>query len=431
MKQTKLFFFFALCAAIVGFADRAQSQILEKLKEKVKEKVEKKADEKVDEAIDKALEDKKAAEKDSADTAAGKKGGASKTGDNNAVNATSQADFRSFSKFDFVPGEQVIYFEDFTQDAVGDFPAKWNTNASGEIVTLGSIPGRWLKTTGDARYRPEIKTTGFSDNYTIEFDMILKAGTDIDIDGSTQALRIDIFSANNERIMDGENDGGSGAMFQINPQVLQALNWKNGEGQMNNSQEKRLFTNKDGKPVHVSIWIQKQRGRLYIDENKVFDLPQFIPTGVKCNAISFFSGLYADERQNFIANVRIAVGAPDMRSKLITDGRLVTRGILFDVNSDKIKPASYGVLKEIGTVLKDNLTVRVKIIGHTDSDGDDKANLDLSKRRAASVKASLSTNFGIDASRIETDGKGESQPDSPNTTPEGKANNRRVEFIKL
>ena len=88
-------------------------------------------------------------------------------------------------------------------------------------------------------------------------------------------------------------------------------------------------------------------------------------------------------------------------------------------------------LKEISQVLKDNATVKVKIIGHTDSDGDDKSNLDLSKRRAASVKNSLSTEFGIDASRMETDGKGEIEPASPNTSSEMKANNRRVEFIKI
>ena len=168
-----------------------------------------------------------------------------------------------------------------------------------------------------------------------------------------------------------------------------------------------------------------------MDEIKVFDLPFFIPSGIKINAISFGSGVYNESEENLISNIRIAQGAPDMRSKLITEGKLVTRGILFDVNSDKIKPESYGTLKEIGTVLKENPTVKVRIVGHTDSDGDDKSNLDLSKRRAASVKNSLAKDFGIDASRMESDGKGESQPASPNTTPEGKANNRRVEFIKL
>jgi outer membrane protein OmpA-like peptidoglycan-associated protein len=109
----------------------------------------------------------------------------------------------------------------------------------------------------------------------------------------------------------------------------------------------------------------------------------------------------------------------------------VTHGILFDVNSDKIKPESYGVVKEISKVLQENPAVSVKIVGHTDSDGDEAKNMELSKRRAASVKLMLSTEFGVDASRMETDGKGEKEPSGPNTSAEGKANNRRVEFIKL
>ena len=82
-------------------------------------------------------------------------------------------------------------------------------------------------------------------------------------------------------------------------------------------------------------------------------------------------------------------------------------------------------------MLKENAEVKVKIVGHTDSDGNDADNLSLSKRRAESVKSSLAKDFSIDASRLETDGKGESQPVDKNTTAEGKANNRRVEFIKL
>ncbi|HEX2523287.1 MAG TPA: OmpA family protein, partial [Terriglobia bacterium] len=70
------------------------------------------------------------------------------------------------------------------------------------------------------------------------------------------------------------------------------------------------------------------------------------------------------------------------------------------------------------------------IVGHTDSDGDDAKNLDLSKRRAASVKNMLASEFQIDAGRMETDGKGESQPADKNATAAGRANNRRVEFVK-
>jgi outer membrane protein OmpA-like peptidoglycan-associated protein len=132
-----------------------------------------------------------------------------------------------------------------------------------------------------------------------------------------------------------------------------------------------------------------------------------------------------------VSNIRIAIGAPDTRNKLITEGRLVTYGIYFDVNKDVVKPESYATLKEIAGALTDNPGVRVKIIGHTDSDGADAANLELSKKRAESVKNELAKTFAIDASRIETEGAGETKPVAPNDSPVNKALNRRVEFVKL
>ena len=133
----------------------------------------------------------------------------------------------------------------------------------------------------------------------------------------------------------------------------------------------------------------------------------------------------------YVSNIKIAEGAPDLRSKLITEGKMETTGILFDVASDRIRPESYGVLKEIATVLKDNPSVKVKITGHTDSDGDDQQNLDLSRRRAAAVKKALSTEFKIEADRMSTDGAGETKPAADNGTREGKFQNRRVEFTRL
>ena len=135
--------------------------------------------------------------------------------------------------------------------------------------------------------------------------------------------------------------------------------------------------------------------------------------------------------KHFICNLRLAVGAPDIRKKMLEQNKWVTHGILFDVNSDKIKPESYGTLKEMAGVLKEYPELKVKIVGHTDGDGNDATNLDLSKRRAASVKSALAKEFGINESRMETDGKGESEPIDKNDNPAGKANNRRVEFIKI
>ena len=151
----------------------------------------------------------------------------------------------------------------------------------------------------------------------------------------------------------------------------------------------------------------------------------------KYNAIRFKTDLNNDGSNWLMSNIKLAIGAPDTRNKLMTEGKFSTTGILFDVNSSNIKAESYGTLKQIAQVLMDNADVKIKIIGHTDSDGDDAANLSLSKQRADAVKSSLAKEFSIDESRMQTDGKGESQPAVSNNSPEGKAQNRRVEFIKL
>jgi flagellar motor protein MotB len=186
----------------------------------------------------------------------------------------------------------------------------------------------------------------------------------------------------------------------------------------------------NGKPVHIAIWRQRQRVRVYMNQEKVWDLPRAAAAAAKFNALVFFVPGGCGNCEYYLAGLRVATGAPDTRNKIITEGKWVTHGILFDVNSDRIKPESYGTLKEMAGVLTESSDLKVVIVGHTDSDGDDAANMDLSKRRAAAVKSTLVSEFKIDAGRLETDGKGESQPIDKNDNPAGKANNRRVEFIK-
>ena len=195
-----------------------------------------------------------------------------------------------------------------------------------------------------------------------------------------------------------------------------------GSSQVNLVQEEKVN--------HVILWIQNRRLRIYHQGGKVLDIPTNIYEGSKFNRMCF--KLYRGAScASYISNIKITNAAPDTRYKLLTEGKLVTYGINFDVNKDVVKPESYGTLKEIAKVLTENPGVRVKIIGHTDGDGADAANLDLSKRRGASVKNELVKSFGIDASRLESDGMGKSQPVAPNDSPVNKALNRRVEFIKL
>jgi outer membrane protein OmpA-like peptidoglycan-associated protein len=120
-----------------------------------------------------------------------------------------------------------------------------------------------------------------------------------------------------------------------------------------------------------------------------------------------------------------------MREQLEEGGRIVTHGIYFDVSSDQIKGESYKTLADIGQMLIDDAGLKLAIEGHTDSDGDDASNMGLSKRRAEAVKKYLVETYKVDGARLEAMGMGETKPIDANTTPEGKANNRRVELVKV
>ena len=328
------------------------------------------------------------------------------------------------SKFDFIPGEKIIFYDDFSSEDIGDFPAQWLTNGSGEIVTMEKLEGRWFQITKTGYYIPEAKDK-FTDNYTIEFDMVILS----DI-GSETVGGIDFFLTSDD--LNNPSQGGQPgqAGLKIRPDYetvfwnnwSEAREWQGDEGQAS-------FEFKPSQKYHIAFWVQKQRVRMYADEQKVLDLPRGLQANYVYNIFRMED--FSDENTPLISNFRIAGGLPDMRSKLITEGKLVSYGIYFDVNSDKLKPESNATIKEIAQVLKDNPTVRIAITGHTDSDGDDALNVDLSKRRAISVKNELTKSYGIDEARLETDGKGESQPIAPNDNALNKSKNRRVEFIKL
>ena len=341
--------------------------------------------------------------------------------------ADTSASFQAYSKFDFVPGEKIVAFEDFTQDAIGDFPAKWNTNASGEVVTIAGKSGRWLKLAASGFFSPEFIKV-LPDNFTFEFDL-LTAPTfqgfylnTIISELPTSGGLANLSGSNNSFIL--RMHPGSGGEGTTQTELRQDAN-----STPATSKSIKHFT-KTANPVHISLWRQKQRVRVYLNEEKLWDLPRTFTPTAKPNGIYFFLRNDAGESTYYVANLRLAVGAPDTRNKLLTEGKWVTHGILFDVNSDRVKPESHGALKEIADVLKENAELKVLIVGHTDSDGDAALNLDLSKRRAASVRTMLVKEFAIEEVRMDIDGKGESQPVDKNDTPAGKANNRRVEFIK-
>ena len=346
-----------------------------------------------------------------------------------AAPAAAAPAFEVYSKYDFVPGEKIVAVEDFTQDAIGDFPARWNTNAAGEIVTIAGQTGRWLKLTRAGFFTPEF-IADLPDNVTVEFDLTVPPTADPGFPLTTALVQLENLkqpqdwqtAPNSVQFTAHPSSSASGTSSIVSRQDSTS-------GAANQSLTAQL-TGTKGKPVHVSLWRQRQRVRIYMNQEKVWDLPRAVSASAKLNTIVFFIGGGCGNCEYYVANLRVATGAPDTRNKVVTEGKWVSHGILFDVNSDRLKGESYGSLKEIASVLTESADLKVQIVGHTDSDGDDAANLDLSKRRAASVKTALVSEFKIDAGRLETDGKGETQPIDKNDTPAGKANNRRVEFIK-
>jgi OmpA-OmpF porin, OOP family len=359
--------------------------------------------------------------------------------DENVETKSKKPSLQTYSKFDFMPGEKVIVQEDFSQDELGDFPAKWNTNSTGELVNVEGTKGKWLSLSKDGVFLPEF-ITNLPENFTFEFDLLTNT------EFNFYSTAFNVVMANLPTVKDFtkwgrfKHDAVSGIEVNFHPTGAGNSSGRTGyniydksnHSEMKNETNTSQFFAKVNNYARISIWRQKQRLRVYMNEEKVWDLPRAMSAETAYNSLIFaVAEFHKPEDRYLISNLRLAVGVPDTRNKLITEGKFVTTGITFDVNSATIKPESYGTLKTIAQVLQDNADVRVKIIGHTDADGDDNSNMNLSKKRAEAVKTMLSSDFGINSSRMESDGKGESQSVGDNKTSEGKANNRRVEFLKL
>ena len=338
--------------------------------------------------------------------------------------------FKINSKFDFVPGDKILFFDDFSNDFIGDFPAKWNTNSGGEVVTINNDPTRWfhLQSGSSTIYIPNMGS--LPDEYTIEFDLI------------TNGITKKTSGSSGFRVLLEETDklrqGGSNSVSLRIPlhtysagsiSIYGRIDQQDG---ISSSIDADLRTIIDNNP-HFMIGVNKQRFRFWINETKYADVPRLVAPNGTLKKVKFnLYGLDPDKgEQLFITNIKIAEGGLDLRRTLMTTGKVSTNGILFDTGSSNIKPQSYGILRQISQVLQQDKNMKLNIIGHTDSDGNDATNMSLSKERAAAVKNALMTTYEVSSDRLTTDGKGATAPVSVNTTPYGKAQNRRVEFIKM
>jgi outer membrane protein OmpA-like peptidoglycan-associated protein len=412
-------------AILVFFCTKSEAQFGGLLKN-VKNKVDNKINTKVDHILN------------------GKSNSEATKGESNVQQAEKQpAQVVSYSKFDFIPGEKIIYAEDFGSDNLGELPLRWNSTRKGEVVTLENIPGRWLRLFPGTKYLSGSKQS-YGVNYTVEFDLLMQgtppSGTrflptlQFSLTSSGARNPLDNYFRNStdeinsvELLARPNVDGGSFLNLQSVKQSRVSFS--------SNDMKNAKYSESLNKVAHYAMQVQGSRVRFWVNEQKIFDVPRVIAEGNLFNQLYFNVHNYhfynEDNYGLYLSNIKIATGLPDARHKLLEEGKFSTNGILFDYQSGTIRPESGPVLKEIADVLTGAPMIKVKVIGHTSSDGDDKANLELSKKRAEAVKVYITSQFSIPADRIVIEGKGETQPVGDNKTKEGREQNRRVEFIKL
>ncbi|MBT8461545.1 MAG: OmpA family protein [Gemmatimonadetes bacterium] len=178
--------------------------------------------------------------------------------------------------------------------------------------------------------------------------------------------------------------------------------------------------------VTARVMVDGAYAKAFMDETRIANAPRVDLE--RSDRITFVLSGKPDQ-PIYLGQIRLAAGGRDLYDKLAAEGRVATQGILFATDSDAIQPESTPTLREIGEMMEAHTDLVLLIEGHTDAEGDDAHNQDLSERRARSVVRFLVEEYGIDGDRLAAAGFGESNPVGDNATPEGRQQNRRVELV--
>lgn len=320
-----------------------------------------------------------------------------------------------WQNYDFVPGTEIIFEDNQPDEQNGEFPSKWDLIAGViENAQYNNENVIFIRETGNFPNGivPLMKNTSIDylpDEFTVEFDCFFEK------DIFNSIYRVFFFDYKKQKKQPS---------FFIDLLVNKAIYSNKGiEKQFPESARSNIDT--ESKWRHISISFNKRALKVYMDDIRLLNIPNIEenPTGISISA-----NHASVSKNQFIKNVRIAKGAMPLYDKILTDGKFVTTGIKFDVNQATIKPESMGVISYVVKMMQDHPELKFNIEGHTDNDGSETANQNLSEKRSESVCNEL-IKLGIKANRLSSKGWGESKPMTGNNTPEDKAQNRRVEFI--
>ena len=346
-------------------------------------------------------------------TAAAAPSGAGNAAAASGTQINGQPDLKA-ARIEFVSGERTVFYDDFSDMAEDEPPPHWRLRGGAvELRTGGNIRQMTMACPGSITLHSQ--SFSFPKNFTVEIEAAFgdEFGTEDfyaypkDVDGS-EAPVWEISVSGHSVTFKGPKDDTIGS-YDIKPVAS------------------------PGQPVKVALWVQDGRARGYVNGERVADVNQmFLPADLK-PAEHFTLDERCDRAEDGyigLRSIRVAESAPDFSAMITGSGKYVTHGIYFDTDSDHLKPESAAVIRMVARGLEKNPTLKLDIDGYTDAVGNDQHNRDLSQRRADAVKAVLVQQFAIDQARLSTKGLGPANPIASNDSADGRAQNRRVEFVK-
>ncbi len=316
----------------------------------------------------------------------------------------------AWSKYDFVPGDEVIFEDNLQNEQNGEFPSRWDLVAGNtEVAEFGGEKVIMLRAGQPTivPYFKEPKEDHLPDIFTVELDLYYPGSGSFDI-----------------YLYDRKNqESGS-------PSGYTAVEVGHGGNNMSFSSSSSNYPGRKEYTkgwIHLAIAYTNGKLKAYMDDTRLINVPRidFNPKG-----ITLYTYHASDDNLFYVKNVRIAKGGVKYYDRVVQDGKIVVNGIRFDTGKSTLKPESMGPINEIYNLLTNNPGLKFSVEGHTDSQGDDSFNMKLSQERAQAVMNRL-IEMGISSDRLTARGWGESKPITDNGSPEGMANNRRVEFVKI
>jgi len=428
----RLLMFLAVLALALSYSPQVDAQgFLKNLGKKVVEKAKEKAEEKVLEQEDKAIDsvlNGKSEGKDDSEEKASKKANANES--DNII----EADPAAVTSSDFKRGEVILFEDDVTAETVGEFPSKWDLlDGNAEVKSLGGVKA--IEVTNNGVITPYIKEEGayLPEEFTIEYEFYYWTGGKDDIGLNDMKLCL----GNDADRSSWSGSGGSRCAFALIHGVYDSENhsydYNNGSGTDTRSTGFDYKFKKGWNKVALSF--NKRALKVYLNGQRVVNLPRVLqPTWMS------FQVPFEYENLTFIRNVVIAKGAVALYDRnqqsmtavekaIAETGKFVTNNILFETGKATLKPESMEEIQKVADYMKKNPTARFEVQGHTDNQGSDKINDPLSQERAEAVVKALEGQ-GVDPFNLRPVGKGSHEPVADNSTEAGRAQNRRVEFIK-